>query len=356
MKRRLQVEQLEARDTPATFTVNTMNDTDDANLGDGQALDAAGKTSLRAAVQEADELAKKFDYYHTINIDPVAPIPSITLGSTLEVTTATLTINGRPAPGTLMITRNSAGPAFPLLRVGQFGHCTVTDLTFAQGANPNGSGGGLINEGTLVLQRCKVDHCSAMAGGGIFNRLHLTVVDSQITFNTAAGSGGGIYCDGNANCTAVLRNTLVQNNSAGAGGGIAVDLRARLTLESCTVKANTATGSGGGVWGLTAVLEVRGGSIEGNSAGQDGGGVYSAAAGTCNLTQTLVKDNTATAWGGGIHVIGGTAGVTNCAFAGNAATGGGPKISWEAFANVSAVVVVDPTCTGVAQGDVAKKM
>src|SRR5688572_20442448 len=38
------------------FVVDTVLDTQDANPGDGQALDSAGRTSLRAAIDEANAL------------------------------------------------------------------------------------------------------------------------------------------------------------------------------------------------------------------------------------------------------------------------------------------------------------
>ena len=40
----------------ATFTVNTLLDTSDASPGDGSALDSQGRTSLRAAIEEANAL------------------------------------------------------------------------------------------------------------------------------------------------------------------------------------------------------------------------------------------------------------------------------------------------------------
>src|SRR5262249_56535400 len=47
---------LEGRVLPATFTVNSFLDTLDAKPGDGQAFDAAGRTTLRAAIMEANAL------------------------------------------------------------------------------------------------------------------------------------------------------------------------------------------------------------------------------------------------------------------------------------------------------------
>ena len=52
------IEQFESRwlmsNTPVVFTVNTINDSVDVKIGDGLAEDASGKTSLRAAIQEAN--------------------------------------------------------------------------------------------------------------------------------------------------------------------------------------------------------------------------------------------------------------------------------------------------------------
>src|SRR5262245_41629479 len=45
---------LEGRVLPATFVVNSFLDTPDANPGDGLAVDQAGRTTLRAAIMEAN--------------------------------------------------------------------------------------------------------------------------------------------------------------------------------------------------------------------------------------------------------------------------------------------------------------
>ena len=82
--RRLLLEHLEQRYLLATFDVNTTVDSVDASPGDGFALDAEGRTSLRAAVMEANAWSGadviKFqipgDGPHTIR--PNSPLPIIT--------------------------------------------------------------------------------------------------------------------------------------------------------------------------------------------------------------------------------------------------------------------------------------
>src|SRR5258708_4123931 len=53
-RKRLWMERLEDRCTPATFTVNSLDDLPDVNPGDGLAQDALGHTTLRAAIEEAN--------------------------------------------------------------------------------------------------------------------------------------------------------------------------------------------------------------------------------------------------------------------------------------------------------------
>src|SRR5262245_28832262 len=54
---RLSCEYLEDRTVPSTFVVNTTVDSVDASPGNGIAQDSLGRTSLRAAIMEANALA-----------------------------------------------------------------------------------------------------------------------------------------------------------------------------------------------------------------------------------------------------------------------------------------------------------
>jgi hypothetical protein len=96
-------------------------------------------------------------------------------------------------------------------------HVIIRDLTIRHGNPPFGDdynrcGGGIANEGTLLLENCVVSHNSANNGGGLWSRDGtLTIVNSAISHNvadrlsidfenetpspsavTACGSGGGI--------------------------------------------------------------------------------------------------------------------------------------------------------------------
>ncbi|SRR5579884_907776 len=86
------LEVLEDRRVPAAFTVNTIQDTPDANLGDGIAKDANGLTSLRAAIQEGNA-----DADASVSISIAAFSDPITLLSALPDLGKNFTIAG-PGP------------------------------------------------------------------------------------------------------------------------------------------------------------------------------------------------------------------------------------------------------------------
>src|SRR5262245_42546904 len=104
---RLCLETLEDRAVPAiTFNVNTLADTGDKMIGDGNALDAQGNTSLRAALEEGENLG---DLNVTVNLAGVSG--TIFLGTVLPDLTKNYTISG-PGSINLIIARAGGAPDF----------------------------------------------------------------------------------------------------------------------------------------------------------------------------------------------------------------------------------------------------
>ncbi|MEC4868037.1 MAG: right-handed parallel beta-helix repeat-containing protein, partial [Jaaginema sp. PMC 1078.18] len=126
--------------------------------------------------------------------------------------------------------------------------------------------------------------------GGIFSNGALTLTNSTVSGNQAAGSGGGIFSNG------------------------------ALTLTNSTVSGNQAAGSGGGIFSNGA-LTLTNSTVSGNSAANNGGGVWSYAGGT--ITNSTITNNIAdsdannTGDGGGIFRYGGTFTIRNSIIAGN---------------------------------------
>ena len=292
----------------AAFNVNSLGDGADSDLTDGLCNDGTGQCTLRAAIQQANQLA---------GADSISVTATGTISLTSELPRLTsMTITG-PGSAQLTVRRDpGAAEGFRVFRT-EFnaGTVTISGMTVSGGrpfidhgsgiynssgtslglsdvvVNDNASlstmsisrGGGIYQDGTsLTLNNCTVSNNSAASGspggtqsgsdgGGIYAaRGTVTITNSTISGNKAgnsvpgsggfAGKGGGIYV--NSGVTVTLTNTTVSDNSTGnvtaggvrQGGGI-YNTSGTLTLNSCTVVNNTAgtvgaSSSGGGIWGF----------------------------------------------------------------------------------------------------------
>lgn len=292
----------------AAVVVNSTVDAVDANVGDGVCADAAGRCTLRAAVREAGACA---------GADRVA-LPVGTYTFALPGTGEDLGASGDlDLAGPLELT--GAGAATTILdaagldRVVQVhgGTVTLSDLTIKGGAL--GDGAGILNWGTLTLERC-------------------VVTGNSSQWTDGAGHGGGIY---NAGGTLTVRRTLVEGNAAQVGGGIYST--GPLTLVESTVRGNLVNGGGCAFGGIgnsggglalspAATTTIVRSTISGNSApetcfGSGGGaGINSDAA--LVLVNSTVSGNSSAVAGGGIRTSwwgSGSLSLVNCTIAGNSA-------------------------------------
>jgi hypothetical protein len=125
-------------------------------------------------------------------------------------------------------------------------------------AAPGGIGAGILNHGTMTIAGSRITGNTAPndaqgnpgIGGGIGNLPSpgnvpgtgvLTVRNSVISGNSAAGFGGGL---GNApHAKATVIGSTVSGNSAATGGGLAS--QGRLVMKGSLVTRNTASAAGG---------------------------------------------------------------------------------------------------------------
>ncbi|MGH7264762.1 MAG: right-handed parallel beta-helix repeat-containing protein [Candidatus Rokuibacteriota bacterium] len=209
----------------------------------------------------------------------------------------------------------------------------VADLTVRNGAVPGTeSGGGIRNEEVLTLLNVLVTGNTAGGGGGgigcTFVTKTLGVRGSRITGNSAGGLGGGIGSD--TGCDVLVAASSIVGNRAGGGGGIAVLSRA-ITVRDSTVADNTAAGSGGGIdVGFGGDLTVERSTVSGNAAGASGGGLRLNDSVDGTLHNTTVAYNRSHGDGGGIDLTIGDETLTlvhstiaRNTDAGNAASGAG---------------------------------
>ena len=126
----------------------------------------------------------------------------------------------------------------------------LRDLALRNGRSA-GAGGAVLNEGTLIVERCLFsgNRSATAAGDGgaiasVGTSSQLTVDQSALVSNQAQARGGAILVGG----TATLRNVTVADNLAGTeGGGVYVISAAHATLNNLTIADNEAVTRGGGL-------------------------------------------------------------------------------------------------------------
>ncbi|MCC6298767.1 MAG: hypothetical protein IT314_05685, partial [Anaerolineales bacterium] len=268
------------------------------------------------------------------------------VGSQLPAVTSQITITGNGAANTIV--QADAAPnvaTYRVFEVSSSGNLTLDGLTVQHGrcngacAGEIVSGGGITNDGTLVVTNSALSDNSANRGGGIFNNFSgtLSVANSTISGNSASVSGGGIF---NLNIATVTNSTL-SGNSTVRGGGIYN--YATLTVTDSTFSGNSATITGGGIYNYDT-LTVTNSSLSGNSANSYGGGIYNYT--TLTVTNSTLSGNSAGLDGGGI-LNDDTLTVTNSTLSGNSAGGDGGGIENDD----GDLTVTNSTLSGNSAGD-----
>jgi CSLREA domain-containing protein len=311
----------------ATFTVDSNADQVDAKPGDGKCATELGTCTLRAAVQEANEMGGG-----TINLNAgtytlsIAPNDALPLAATGDLDLyGQLTINGGGADSTIV----DGGGIARVFAVQVAARVDMSDLTIRNGKGlPGDDGGGIVNYGNLSLEDVTVSGNATRSdatlsadapGGGIFNAATLQLRNCRITGNSAADMGGGIH---NKGIVTILQSTIADNTTAtDRGGGISNFNKA--TIVFSTISGNSATGAGGGIengGGLTLTHST----VSGNT-GELGGGIHNV--GGLDMTDATIAGNTARQTGGGLQneyssaTLNGNVQMNGVTIAGNSAGG-----------------------------------
>jgi hypothetical protein len=268
---------------------------------------------------------------------------TITLASELGIG-RNLTITA-PGAASLTVSGNNASRVFNITA----GTVSISNLTISNGrvvgANGSpystgglGAGGGILNNGTLMLTACILSGNTAIGGtggngvggnggsggtgasGAIYNQGSLTLSACTFSGNSAHGGTGG--------------NTSYNSDFDGGGGsgsGGAIYNQGTLVLTACTLNGNSAPGASGGY-----NPSGRGGSYGGSGSGGGianhgslaltnctlGANSTSGAAGAPAGTSGFFGGGGGNAAGGGIWNDQPTLTVVACTFSGNSAAGG----------------------------------
>ncbi|MFM9105362.1 MAG: hypothetical protein ACKOWF_01530, partial [Chloroflexota bacterium] len=235
----------------------------------------------------------------------------------------------------------------PIVTVSLNRTVTIEDVTITGGKNKDtngpGTGGGILNNGTLTLKRCTITANEAGNGAGIYSDTDssLTLEDTDVTSNSSVGNGAGIACLGALSITngSVSNNSMTNLNNAGGG----IYASGTMTATGVTIKGNSAGAGAGGIhlgtdqtlastiWTMSAC------DVDGNSNTGIGGGIYVYFGALTISGGTTIRNNTAANGGGGLFISGGaavtlndTSSVTaNKTTATNLGGGGGAFISFE---------------------------
>ena len=224
---------------------------------------------------------------------------------------------------------------------------TATDLIVTNNAAGVGGGIALAGSpssvrSSIISGNFASGHAGGMCISAVSSSTTTIISDSQILNNSAFGNAGGLEVDATGANVTINGCMIVGNGSGGYGGGVCSGEvffdHTTLSILDCVVANNTAAFSGGGVYcGSQSVASNLQGStlivdqckVDGNSAGFSGGGVLSQA--TSSVFNCLITNNSAGSNGGGISTginTGQTATITDCTIANNFAAkdGGGCQL------------------------------
>jgi CSLREA domain-containing protein len=388
-----------------TFTVTSTLDETDTSPGDGVCLSVSGYCTLRAAIQEANDLfgpdtikLKTGNYMLTIpgrlEIGCATGDLDIHDDLTITGTNATKTfINGNQLDRVFQIHGNNSVSIAKVTI--QNGLATDDDYTIGDYA----LGGAILIDGggTLKVTACTLSNNAALGnytwGGAIYNLGSTIVITGSTLSNNLArgineGQGGAIW-DMSGSLT-ITGSTLSMNTASGVGadsyarGGAILSSNSSLAITKSTISNNVSgglkMGEGGGIWnygtlmatitGSTISNNVSGGPLDGYGGGimnhgqltvvgstlsdnsvlgmggaSDGGGIKNY--GQLAVTGSTFSKNTALgpyAYGGGISNMSGQSTVTRSTLSNNTALGlGGDGAGGGIYAQSSTLIVTGST-------------
>ena len=189
-----------------------------------------------------------------------------------------------------------------VLRIGPAARVTLRGLTVQHGLAMGGVielyGGGIYNEGSLILERVVVQDNRTRPlfdaeGGGIYNLGVLSIRASTVRRNSASNAGGGLFNGRPSFGTVraeVLGSAIVDNQATITGGGIYND--GDLLVGNSTIAGNASLGGGGinnQAWARLVNSTISANRATGPQGG--GGGLWNA--GTMRLENSIVAGNVA---------------------------------------------------------------
>lgn len=304
------------KNTRTSLTYSTITGAVAAAVNDDSLLLTTGRFSEVVSIGAKNlTLVGRYNSTFTVQLPGGTTLvaPASNLGSVFVISNSTVTLDSLDISG--------GAPALKLTRV-HGGGLRATDSSIVTanvcrifGNQSGGMGGGLYATNsrlalvdTLVFSNSAVSALDAGHGGGVavVGGSLLVADDSQIDFNVAEDSGGGVFLR-SARCdfsNAAVSFNVASNN----GGGLWLSDHVQVDFSGGAVYANHALASGSLGGGFYAVnysnLTMNGTWIASNSAGYGGGAFLSGGVlhGTGTFFNVLVENNQACEGGGGFYI------------------------------------------------------
>jgi hypothetical protein len=265
-----------------------------------------GDGSLRQAIANSKATSGTITFSGTFTITLLSEL-TVEASNLIDGGSNTIILDGNNLTRVFNVTSNATSAEF-------------RNITIRKGL-VTGTGGGILNQGTLKLTNCTITNCSASSdGGGIFNNQGVLILTNcSISANTSGGNGGGIVSTGVSSLDLKLTNTVISNNTALDGGGIYV--MGITQIFNSQIFSNAATNNGGGIWSQNNLL-VRNSCLYSNTAVINGGALHNTL-GESKIINSTISGNRANQSGGGIangsSSNGGTTNLYNCTVSNNTA-------------------------------------
>jgi CSLREA domain-containing protein len=164
------------------------------------------------------------------------------------------------------------------------GHVHLSDVIVDSNTGQNGGGiyanfssmGGSIEMDHVIVRANRAIAGGVGAGGGVFAHLpsslsQVIILDSQVYNNSADGTGGGLYVDGNTTAQWSIQRSEIYSNTAASGGGIGNFVP--LALSDSRLHDNHVTSDGGAIEAFAPFAILRT-TLDANSANRFGGGIF----------------------------------------------------------------------------------
>ena len=173
-----------------------------------------------------------------------------------------------------------------------YGELTISDVTMTGGASPRNLGGPLAKaEGSVAGDVRKGFRGRTGSGGAILNNGNLSLDRVTLSGNSAYFSGGALFSSSYYRYSSglTITNSTLSGNTASRGGGIQISGDA--TLLNSTLSGNTAIDNGGSILNETDPDSTTNGG--GSYLQGVGGAINSSYRGTLTITNSTLAFNTA---------------------------------------------------------------